>query len=125
MTPGDRATGLLNPLAIRDFSIWLADAVGRVLDAGRFPVVLGGDCTVLIGTCWRWAGEGATAYFFLDGHADFYQAEASPTGAVSNMDLALGSGRGPDVLSDIEGRRPFVRDEDVMVFGYRDDPGSF
>lgn len=119
--PGrDPVTGLLNPLAIRDFSVWLADAVGRVLDAGRFPIVLGGDCNVLIGNMLALRRRGRYGLFFLDGHADFYQPEASPTGAVSDMDLALVSGRGPDVLSDIEGRRPLVRDEDVVVFGYRD-----
>jgi len=119
--PGrDPETGLLNPLAIRDFSVWLAGAVGRVLDAGRFPVVLGGDCNVLIGDMLALRRRGRYGLFFLDGHADFYQPEASPTGAVSDMDLALVSGRGPDVLSDIEGRRPLVRDEDVVVFGYRD-----
>jgi arginase len=27
----------------------LADAIGRVLDAGDFPLVLGGDCSILLG----------------------------------------------------------------------------
>jgi arginase len=36
------------------------------------------------------------------------------------MDLALATGRGPDVLTNIEGQRPLVRDEDVVAFGYRD-----
>ncbi len=64
--------------------------------------------------------RGRYGLFFLDGHADFYQPEASPTGAVSDMDLAIVTGHGPLVLSDIEGRRPLVREEDVVVFGYRD-----
>ena len=36
------------------------------------------------------------------------------------MDLALVTGRGPDVVADLEGRRPLVRDEDVVQFGRRD-----
>jgi arginase len=36
------------------------------------------------------------------------------------MDLAFATGRGPEVVTDIEGRRPLVRDGDVVAFGYRD-----
>jgi arginase len=45
----DSDTGVLNPHGIVEYSVRLADAVGGVLDGGRFPVVLGGDCTVLLG----------------------------------------------------------------------------
>src|SRR5688572_1850507 len=45
----DPETKMLNPRAIRDYSIKLADEVGRVLNDGRFPVVLGGDCSILLG----------------------------------------------------------------------------
>ena len=116
----DPDTLLLNPLAIRDFSRRLADALGGILDRGRSPVVLGGDCSILIGDILALRRRGRYGLFFLDGHADFYQPEASPTGAVSDMDLAIVTGHGPTVLSDIEGRRPLVREEDVVVFGYRD-----
>jgi arginase len=116
----DPATLLLNPAAIREFSQRLADALGTVLDRGQFPVVLGGDCNILIGDMLGLRRRGRYGLFFLDGHADFYQPEASPTGAVSDMDLAIVTGHGPSLLSDIEGRRPLVREEDVVVFGYRD-----
>lgn len=36
------------------------------------------------------------------------------------MELALATGRGPAVLTDLEGKRPLVRDEDVVAFGRRD-----
>ena len=36
------------------------------------------------------------------------------------MDLAIVSGRGPAVLTDIDGLRPLVRDEDIVAFGFRD-----
>jgi arginase len=57
---------------------------------------------------------------FLDGHADFYQPEASLTGEAADMDLALVSGRGPGIVTDIDGGRPYVRDEDIVLFGHRD-----
>ncbi|HYO07084.1 MAG TPA: arginase family protein, partial [Phototrophicaceae bacterium] len=63
---------------------------------------------------------GRHGLFFIDGHSDFYQPQASTTGEVADMDLAIVTGRGPDILADIDGLRPFVRDEDVVVFGYRD-----
>jgi arginase len=116
----DPDTLLLNPLAIRDFSRRLADAVGGILDRGRFPIVLGGDCSILIGDMLALRRRGRYGLFFLDGHADFYHPEASPTGAVSDMDLAIVTGHGPTVLTDIESRRPLVPEEDVVVFGYRD-----
>jgi len=116
----DPDTLLLNPLAIRDFSRRLADAVGGILDRGRFPIVLGGDCSILIGSMLALRRRGRYGLFFLDGHADFYHPEASPTGAVSDMDLAIVTGHGPTVLTDIESRRPLVTEEDVVVFGYRD-----
>jgi arginase len=116
----DPDTLLLNPSGIRDFSQRLADSLGDVLDRGRFPVVLGGDCNILIGDMLALRRRGRYGLFFLDGHADFYQPEASPTGAVSDMDLAIVTGYGPAELSDIEGRLPLVREEDVVVFGYRD-----
>ena len=36
------------------------------------------------------------------------------------MDLAVVTGREPAALADLEGRRPLVREEDVVVFGFRD-----
>ncbi len=91
-----------------------------MLDRGLFPVVLGGDCSILLGNLLALRRRGRYGLLFLDGHADFYQPEASPTGAVSDMDLALASGRGPAVLADLEGLGPLVGDEDVAVVGYRD-----
>jgi arginase len=116
----DPATRLLNGQAIRAFSSRLADWVAPVLRSGRFPVVLGGDCSILLGALLALRRMGRYGLVFLDGHADFYQPEASPTGEVADMDLAIVSGRGPDIVANIEGLRPLVRDEDVVVLGYRD-----
>jgi arginase len=117
----DPDTGILNAARIRDFSIMLADIVGPVVGRGSFPVVLGGDCSILLGNLLALRRSGKRhGLLFLDGHADFYQPEASTTGEAADMDLALSTGRGPDILADIEGLRPLVRDADVAVLGPRD-----
>jgi len=116
----DRQTLLLNPKGIADYSAALANAVGRALDVGEFPVVLGGDCSIVLGCLLALRRRGRHGLLFLDGHADFYQPEAEPNGEAASMDLALATGRGPGIVTDLEGRRPLVRDEDVVAFGRRD-----
>jgi arginase len=116
----DKLTLLLNPESIRAFSLQLADTVAFVLHKKRFPLVLGGDCSILIGNLLALRRLGTYGLFFIDGHADFYQPEVSPTGEVADMDLAIVSGRGPNVLTNIDGLKPLVRDPDIVVFGYRD-----
>jgi arginase len=116
----DQATMLMNPRAISNYSIALADAVGRVIDRREFPIVLGGDCSIVLGPLLALRRRGRYGLLFVDGHADFFQPEVEPTGEAASMDLALATGRGPDVVTDIEGRRPLVRDEDVVLLGQRD-----
>ena len=116
----DPETLLLNPGGIASFSRDLADAVAAVLDAGEFPVVLGGDCSIVLGCLLALRRRDRHGLLFLDGHADFYQPEAEPNGEVASMELALATGRGPAILSDLDGRGPLVRDTDVVVFGRRD-----
>lgn len=116
----DKSTLLLNPDSIRAFSLQLAEAVTFVLHKKQFPLVLGGDCSILIGNLLALRRLGRYGLFFIDGHADFYQPEASPTGEVADMDLAIVAGRGPDVLTNIGSLKPLVREQDIIVFGYRD-----
>jgi arginase len=116
----DQATMLMNPRAIAGYSTALADAVGRVIDGGEFPIVLGGDCSIVLGNLLALRRRGRYGLLFVDGHADFYQPDAEPTGEAASMDLALATGRGPDIVANIEGRGPLVRDEDVVLFGRRD-----
>jgi arginase len=117
----DPKTLLKNAAAIKAFSLNLAEVVCGEISRGNFPIMLGGDCSIIIGALLGLKRRGGRhGLFFIDGHSDFYQPQASTTGEVADMDLAIVTGRGPDILSNIDGLRPFVRDEDVVVFGYRD-----
>jgi arginase len=116
----DPATGLLNPTGLRDYAHRLADTTGEVLDGDEVPIVFGGDCSILLGNLLALSRRGRHGLLFLDGHADFYQPEAEPNGEAASMDLALATGRGPNVVADLDGRGALVRDEDVVVFGRRD-----
>jgi arginase len=116
----DASTSLLNPTGLRDYALDLADATGEVVDAGDFPIVLGGDCSILLGNLLALRRRGRYGLLFIDGHADFYQPAAEPNGEAASMDLALAASRGPAVVADLEGRAPLVLDEDVVQLGRRD-----
>jgi arginase len=116
----DAATGVLNANGLRDYARALAEAVSTVLDAGDFPIVLGGDCSIVLGSMLALRRRGRHGLLFIDAHADFYQPEAEPNGEAASMDLALLTGRGPQLLVDIDGLGPSVRDEDVVHLGRRD-----
>jgi arginase len=116
----DPDTGVLNPTGLRDYAHLLAAATGEVLDRGDIPIVLGGDCSILLGNLLALRRRGRHGLLFIDGHADFYQPHAEPRGEAASMDLALATGRGPSLLADLDGRGPLVRDDDVAVFGRRD-----
>lgn len=116
----DPTTHLLNGEAICTYSQRLATALMPLVESQLFPVVLGGDCSILIGALLALRHLGRYGLFFLDGHADFYQPEADLHGEVASMELAFVSGRGPALLTDIDGLRPLVRDEDIVAFGSRD-----
>ena len=116
----DKDTHLLNANSIRDFSIDLSYVVSHQIKQNFFPIVLGGDCSILIGIMFGLRRMNRYGLFFIDGHSDFYQPSASPTGEVADMDLAIVTGRGPNILTDIEDLKPLVKDKDVVVFGYRD-----
>ena len=116
----DPDTLTLNARAIAEWTPRLADAVEAVLDRDEVPVVLGGDCSILLGPMLALRRRGRYGLLFIDGHADFYQPEAEPFGEAASMDLAFATGHGPKLLTDIEGRGPLVREEDVVAFGFRD-----
>jgi arginase len=116
----DPETLTLNAHAIARWSPQLADAVEDVLNHHEFPLILGGDCSILLGPTLALRRRGRFGLLFIDGHADFYQPEVNPNGEAASMDLAFVTGYGPALLTNLEQRRPLVRPEDVVAFGFRD-----
>ncbi len=83
----------MNPQALAEYSPLLAEAVEAVLERGEFPIVLGGDCSILLGTMLALRRRGRFGVLYIDGDADFYQPEANPIrGAASASDLAFATG---------------------------------
>ncbi|MDW0205702.1 MAG: arginase family protein [Nitrososphaeraceae archaeon] len=120
----DEETKVLNAEAIKEYSLKLAETVKRQLHKNKFPIVIGGDCSILIGNLLALRRLGRYGLFFIDGHSDFYLPEESPTGEVADMDLAIVSGHGPDILSNLDHLKPLVKEQDIVVFGYRDSAQS-
>jgi len=116
----DPETLTLNARAIAEWSPQLADAICAILDAGEFPLILGGDCSIVLGSMLALRRRGRYGLLFIDGHADFYQPEANPNGEAASMDLAFATGHGPELLTNIEGRAPLVREQDTVAFAFRD-----
>jgi arginase len=113
--------GVFNANAMAAYTRRLADRLGDLFGAGRFPIVLGGDCSILLGAALALNRRGRYGLAFLDGHSDFrHLGNAAHVGAAAGEDLALVTGRGQADLSNIEGRRPYLRDADVAVLGIRD-----
>jgi arginase len=116
----DPVTGMLNSKALVDYTLRLADEVGAALDHGECPLVLGGDCSILLGNLLALARRGLYGLLFLDGHADFYQPQANVNGQAASSELAFATGRGPAMLTSFDGHRPLIRDEHVVTLGMRD-----
>lgn len=115
--------GVFHAAALAAYTITLADRIERHLRAGEFPVVLGGDCSIQLGAALAMRRLGRYGLAAIDGSADFRhpgnEAVNGPVGAAGGEELALSTGRGQADLSDLEGRSPYLRDEDVRLFGLR------
>jgi arginase len=118
----DPATGIRSGEALRAYSIDLAERIGAFVREGSFPVVLGGDCSILVGNMLALRRIGRFGLAFMDGHLDFrHPGNSEIVGATAGADLALVTGRGPARITDIDGLGPLVRDGDVVALGERED----
>ena len=116
----DPVTNCLNTKTIKDFSLTLGNAISDTLNKNRFAFVLGGDCSILIGAMSALKQKGNYGLIIFDAHADFYEPEKSTTGEVADMDLAIVTGRGPEILTNIYNLKPYVYDKNVIHIGQRD-----
>jgi arginase len=106
--------------AVRAVCEEVAGRAEAMISDGLFPVFLGGDHSISIGTVSGIArSSGRTGVIWLDAHADFNIPESSPSGNIHGMPLSALTGRGHPDLIGIGGEGASVRTEDVVVLGLR------
>lgn len=98
----------------------LAQTVTSVMEKGGFPLVLGGDHSIAIGTI---AGvsrlQKRTGVIWFDAHGDLNTAETSPSGNIHGMPLAASLGWGHPDLTNCAGDGPKISPEHVALIGVR------
>jgi arginase len=102
-----------------------AEMVLKTLEAGKFPLVLGGDHSVAAGTMAGVAEfyrrqEKKVGLIWIDAHADINTPDTSPSGNVHGMPLAAILGLGPADLANIYNFSPKVQPENCVLVGVRD-----
>lgn len=120
--PGTR---IRNGHAIRAFTLALAAEVAAAQAHGEFPLVVGGDCSILLGALAGSRSAGPLSLVHIDGHSDFrHPGNYDPQqmlGAVAGMDLALATGRGEPLLTEWPGvTGPLVPERQVLQLGERE-----
>jgi arginase len=96
-------------------------AVGTSIQGNRFPLVLGGDHSLSVGSIRGAAKHKKLGVIWVDAHADFNTAETTPTGNIHGMPLAVLCGLGDPRLVRLWDETPPVLDpERVAVIGARD-----
>ncbi|MEP6513741.1 MAG: arginase family protein [Parafilimonas sp.] len=116
----DEETKVRNADNIVCYSENLANCVYEAIKKNKFPLVLGGDCSILLGTMLGLRKAGNYGLFFLDGHTDYMFPEQSGTAGAAGMDLAFVTGNGHKKLSDIQGLSPYVKEENIFCVGNRE-----
>jgi arginase len=102
-----------------------ADLVLKTIEAGKVPMVLGGDHSVAAGTVAGVAEfyrrqDQKIGLIWIDAHSDMNTPDTSPSGNVHGMPLAAIMGLGPAELGNIYNFSPKVRPENCVLVGIRD-----
>lgn len=103
----------------------LAAMVEKAAGAGQFPLVLGGDHSIAVGTVSGLARhyrkkKQAIGLIWVDAHADMNTPKTSPSGNVHGMPLACLLGDGPRELTHLYNFAPKVNPKNVVLVGLRD-----
>jgi arginase len=111
-----------NEAEVTAYCRMLGERVEAATSDRRFAVVLGGDCSIVLGCLLgvRRSAQGSVGLVYVDAHADFGTPEESRTGSVASMCLALAVGRGDTPLARLAGGEPLVHGKDVVLIGRRD-----
>lgn len=116
----DKESGVRNANKLVDYAIQQSELVYRQLEGGAFQIIIGGDCSILIGNSIALKKKGNFGLFFMDGHTDFILPELSETGGAAGMDLAIVTGYGPDKLTNIYNQKPYFKEKNVFCVGNRE-----
>lgn len=116
----DEESGVLNSDRIIGYAIRQSGLLCAHFDDNNFLIILGGDCSVLLGSSIALKQKGRYGLFFLDGHTDYIGTDLSKTGGVAGMDLAIATGNGHDKLVNILNLGPYFEQENVFCVGNRE-----
>ncbi|HEX6309904.1 MAG TPA: arginase family protein [Longimicrobiales bacterium] len=110
-----------NEAEVVAYSRALAERVEAAAAEGAFVVVLGGDCSIVLGCLLgvRKAGS-RIGLAYVDAHADYATPEESYTGSAASMCLALAAGRGDTVLARLAGDEALVDPADIVLIARSD-----
>jgi arginase len=114
-------SGLLNEQALARLVAATREAVTRSLDRGRLPLLVGGDCPVLLGALA--AGRDTQrqpALLLVDGHEDAWPPERSTTGEASDSEVAIALGRVAGLPAPLDDLVPLLAPQRVAMLGPRD-----
>ena len=108
---------------IYDFNLKLAHAVQRAVQNGSFPVVIGGDHSIAIGT-WN-AFHQPFGLLWIDAHMDAHTPETTPSGAYHGMPLAALLGHGNREMAQLVKKQPVLKPQNLALIGVRSfEPGE-
>lgn len=113
----------LNPLT--EFFKALAVKVSDVVESGAFPIVLGGDHSIALGTINGSSligrnGRRNLGVLWIDAHGDYNTHETTPSGNIHGMPLAALAGLGHPSLTHLMGHSPVVDPSNIVLVGIRD-----
>lgn len=119
----DRAPGTIrNQGAIVYHARLLAQRIVEARISGVAPLVLGGDCSVLIAAGMAAKVSGGGGLVHVDGHTDFrHPANSVSYGSLAGEDLAAAVGRHLPAIADIDGLGPYFSAEATVHIGCRRD----
>jgi arginase len=116
------ASGLLAERALVSMVAGTRRAVADVHHAGRFPLVLGGDCPVLLGALAATRDRhGEVGLLMFDGHEDAYPPRRSSTGEAADSELALALGLADGLPDGLAAVLPLLAPGQVGLLGPRDE----
>jgi len=116
----DEESGVRNAEKIISYSIEQVELLSKHIKQDSFQIIIGGDCSILIGNAIALRQKGEYGLFFLDGHTDYILPEISESGGAAGMDLAIVTGYGHEKLTNILNLKPYFKENNVWCVGNRE-----